>query len=42
MMDQLHSNHMGTEKMRLLACESTYWIGTNVDIETHIKTDNMS
>ena len=29
---------MGIKKMRLLACESMYWIGISSDIETHIKT----
>ena len=33
-MDQLHTNHMGIEKTRLLAYESIYWIGINTDIET--------
>ena len=38
LLNQLHSNHMGIEKTRLLACKSIYWIGINADIETHIKT----
>ena len=25
------------KKTKLLACESIYWIGMNVDIENHIK-----
>ena len=34
---QLHINHMGTEKNKLLACESVYWVGIYADIENHIK-----
>ena len=41
-MDQLHSKYMGIEKIRLLACESTYWMDTNADIGTHIQMLNMS
>ena len=33
-LDQLHTNHMGIEKAKLLACESVYW----ADIEKYIKT----
>ena len=25
-LDQLHVNHMGMEKTKLLACESVYWV----------------
>ena len=35
---QLHINHTGTEKTKLLACESVYWVGMYADIENHIKT----
>ena len=36
-LDQLHTNHMGIEKTKLLTCESVYWADINVDIEKHIK-----
>ena len=38
MVNQLHTSHMGLEKMRLLACKPIYWLGINADIEVHIKT----
>ena len=41
-LDQLHTNHMGIEKTKLLACESVYWADMNVDIEKHIKTVHVS
>ena len=41
MLDQLHTNHMGIEKMKLLACKSIYWVNINTDIEKHIKNCNM-
>ena len=34
---QLHTNHMGIEKTKLLACESLYWSSINADIEDYIK-----
>ena len=37
-LDQLHTNHMGIEKTKLLMCESVYWADINTDIEKHIKT----
>ena len=37
-LDQLHTNHMGIEKTKLLACESVYWSDINVDIEKYIKS----
>ena len=36
-LDQLHVNHMGIGKARLLACESIYQTTINTDIETAIK-----
>ena len=33
MSEQLHSNHMGVEKTKLLACESIYWLNINADID---------
>ena len=33
---QLHTNHMGIEKTRLLVHESIYWININDDIENVI------
>ena len=35
--EQLHINHMGINKTKLLAYESIYWTGMNNDIENHIK-----
>ena len=35
--DQLHVNHMGIEKTKLLACKSIYWVNVNNDIENYIK-----
>ena len=32
-LDQLHVNHMGIEKTKLLASKSLYWVNINVDIE---------
>ena len=32
-LDQLHINHMGIEKMKLLACECIYWHSINTNIE---------
>ena len=37
-LEQLHINHMGIEKTKLLAHESIYWININGDIEKHIKS----
>ena len=38
-LEELHLNHMGIEKTRLLACESIYWINMNTDIE---ETSNIA
>ena len=35
---QLHTNHMGIEKTKLLAHKSVYWYNRNVDIKEYIKT----
>ena len=35
-LDQLHVNHMGIDKTRLLVCESIYWINMDDDIENAI------
>ena len=32
-LDQLHLNHMGIDKTKLLTCESIYWININNDLE---------
>ena len=32
---QLHTNHMGIEKTKLLAHESVFWHNINADIETY-------
>ena len=34
---QLHINHMGIEKTKLLAHESIYWVNLNDDIGNFIK-----
>ena len=34
---QLHSNHMGIKKKRLLACISVFWFNMNTDIENTVK-----
>ena len=39
-LDQLHINHMGIEKTKLLACKSVYWVNINNDIEKSCKTCN--
>ena len=36
-LNQLHTNHMGIEKTKLLACESVYWSSINADIKNYIK-----
>ena len=36
-LNQLHTNHMGIEKTKLLALESVYWSSINADIESYIK-----
>ena len=38
---QLHINHMGIEKTKLLACKLVYWININGNIEKHIKNYTM-
>ena len=37
-LDQLHRNHIGIGKTKLLACESVYWPSINADIEKYIKS----
>ena len=34
---QLHVNHMGIEKTKLLMCKSVFWVNINNDIENHVK-----
>ena len=36
-LEQLHSNHMGIEKMQLIARESVLWINMDVNIEHTVK-----
>ena len=36
-LNQLHINHMGIEKTKLLAHECAYWHSINTDIEMYIK-----
>ena len=36
-LEQLHTNDMGIEKTKLLACKSVYWSNINADIEKYIK-----
>ena len=40
-LDQLHTNHTGIEKIKLLAHESIYWVDINTDIEKHIQNCTM-
>ena len=40
-LDQLHVNHMGIIKMKLLAHESVYWVNINNDIENYVKKCSM-
>ena len=35
--NQLHMNHMGIEKMKLLVWECVYWYSINADIKKYIK-----
>ena len=37
-LDQLHSNHMGIQKTKLLTRESVYWSDINADIEKYTKS----
>ena len=41
-LEQLHLNHMGIKKIKLLMCESVYWVIINTDIEMQIKSCNTS
>ena len=41
-LDQLHTNHMGIEKTKLLAHKSVYWADIYTYIEKHEKLCNMS
>ena len=34
---QLHTNHMGIEKTKLLAWKCVYWTNINADIKKYIK-----
>ena len=36
-LEQLHINHMGIKKTKLLACKSVYWPSINADIDNFIK-----
>ena len=36
-LNQLHTNHMGIEKTKLLTHESVYWSSINADVESYIK-----
>ena len=36
-LDQLHTNHMGIEKMKLLACKCVYWYSINADNDKYIQ-----
>ena len=40
--EELHVNHMGSQKTKLLTHKSIYWICMNMDIENHIKLLYMS
>ena len=36
-LEQLHVNHMGITKTKLLVCEAIYWPDMNNDNKNHIK-----
>ena len=38
-LDHLHIKHMGIEKIKLLACESIYWVNIHDDVENFIKIE---
>ena len=40
-LNQLHTNHMGIEKTKLLACELVYWSSINADIKNYIMDCTM-
>ena len=40
-LEDLHINHMGIEKTKLLASESIYWMGSTSEIEKCIKKFSM-
>ena len=35
-LNQLHTNHMGIKKTKLLMRDSVYWVDINTDIDKHI------
>ena len=39
-LNQLHLNHMGIRKTKLLTCKFVYWVNINNDIENHVKDFN--
>ena len=41
-LEQLHINHMGIEKTKLLTHDSIYWVNINDDIENFIKNCTTS
>ena len=41
-LDQLHINHMGIEKTKLLACQSIYWAKINRNIDQYIENCTIS
>ena len=36
-LEQLHSNHIGNEKISLLVRESVYWVNMNPDIKSTVR-----
>ena len=38
-LNQLHVNHIGTEKTKLLVHELVYWVTINTDMENYIKIE---
>ena len=36
-LDQLHLNHMGIKKTKLLMCKSVYWVNINNNTENDVK-----
>ena len=40
--NKLHTNHVGTGKIRMLACDSIDWININANIKEVMKSAPMS
>ena len=40
-LNQLHVNHRGIKKTKLLTCKSVLWVNINNNIENHVKSGSM-